>query len=755
MHPVDFTHWRLEPRTLQLTGPTFSARVEARPHAWRILVYQRPQDAEKSSWAVASTQRRPLTFDGRTARAPNLPPLELTLAPFAFTFAELSATGLLAHEQATWRTAAAAALDPLKPTQPEPPTDGYPLGGGLELRLAERPARRYFGLGERTGFLDKKGRRYTHWNTDALDHHETTDPLYQAHPFLIGVEDGRAWGVFLDETWPSVFDLAATTPHQSALFTPGPTLDLYLIPGPTVREVVAGFTGLTGTPPLPPLWALGFHQCRWGYPDAGSVRAVADAFATHDIPLSALWLDIDHMDGYRVFTFHPARFPEPERLIGALRERGVRTVVIVDPGVKKEAGYPVYEDGKRLRAFVETPRGDEVVGEVWANPAVWPDFTRPEVRAWWADLHRYYLEKGVAGIWNDMNEPSAFRIEGTPPQQTGKTLPLGARHGKASHAEVHNVYGLAMSQAAHEAQRRAAPTRRPFVLTRAGFAGIQRYAWVWTGDNQSHWSHLEMSIPMLLNLSLSGVAFAGADIGGFSEDATPELVTRWTWLGAFYPLMRNHSSKTSRRQEPYAFGAPWTHPMRQAIRFRYQLLPYTYTLAEEAHRTGAPLMRPLFYEFPEDETAYTLHDAFLYGPALLVAPITRPAQTHRAVYLPPGRWQDWWTGEVLEGPRWIVAEAPLDAIPLYLREGHAVPTTTPEPRETARFDPLVFRAFPTGPSRGEVYEDDGDGPTPGRRSRLEVHDRTARFDGPRAGRTVRVEVLTPEGERAALELAPP
>ena len=752
MHPVGFSHWKVEDQALWLTGPTFSARIEALPHAWRVLVFQRPQDAKKGSWAVVDERRLPIVFDGQSASAEGLPLLALSLSPFSFAFEGLSASGLFAHTLATWRGDEAAAFDPLGLARPEAPADGHPLGGGFELHLKESPGRRYFGLGERTGFLDKKGRRYTHWNTDQFDHQETTDALYQSHPFVIGSESGKAFGLFLDETWKTVFDLAATTPEESTLFTPGPTFDLYLIPGPTVREVTTAFAALTGKPPLPPLWALGFHQCRWGYPDAETVREVVANFEAHEIPLSAIWLDIDYMDGYKVFTFHEGRFPEPEKFFAELKEKGIRTVVIVDPGVKKEAGYSVYEEGRRMRAFVETPRGDEVVGEVWPKPAVWPDFSRKEVRDWWAGLHRFYLEKGVAGIWNDMNEPSAFSVEGMEEKALGKTLPLGARHGEKSHAEVHNVYGLLMSQAAYEGQKRYDPNRRPFVLTRAGFAGIQRYAWVWTGDNKSHWGHLEMSIPMLLNLGLSGVAFAGADIGGFSEDASPELVLRWTWLGTFYPFMRNHSGKTSRRQEPYAFGEPWSGHMREAIRFRYQLLPYVYTLAEEASRTGAPLMRPIFYEFPEDETAYTIHDAFFFGPALLVAPIIRPGKTHRAVYLPEGRWQDWWTGEIFEGPTWIVAEAGLDRIPLYLREGHAVPTTDPRPSETAVFDPLIFRVFPEGQSEGEVYEDSGDGEAAGQRSRLEVEGGRARFSGSREGRTVRVEIMTTKGEHVEVTL---
>ncbi len=754
MYPVGFEEARVERGELWLTGPVFTARVQARGPAWRILVFLRPEDAEKGSFAVTNEERRPLAFENGEVTAPGLPPLRLELDPFAFAFGFLRASGLFARELETWRGVERVTLDPLGVKNPTPVTEGLPLGGGYELWLEERPERRYFGLGERTGFLDKKGRRYTHWNTDDVDHEEGTDNLYQSQPFLLAAEDGRALGLVLDETWRTVFDLARSDPEKTTLVTPGPTFDLYLLPGPQPKDVTQKLAELTGRPPLPPLWALGYHQCRYSYPDEAAVRAVAAAFKRRGIPLSAIWLDIDHMDGYRVFTFHPERFPDPKGLAEELARDGVRLVAIVDPAVKKEAGYPVYQEGAAIRAYVEDPRGHEVVGEVWAKPAVWPDFTREGVRDWWAGLHRFYTERGVAGIWNDMNDPSVFAVEGVDGELPGlgKTLPPGALHGKRTHLEVHNVYGQCMSRATYQGLRALAPDRRPFVLTRSGFLGIQRYAWVWTGDNKSYWSHLEMSVPMLLNLGLSGVAFAGADIGGFTEDADPELLLRWTWLGAFYPFMRNHSAKTSRRQEPYAFGEPWTGRIAEAIRFRYRLLPYVYALAEEASATGAPLMRPLFWHFPDEPEAYRVYDQFLFGPALLVAPVTRPGQATRTLYLPRGRWQDWWTGEVHEGPGWTSVPAPLERIPLFLREGFAVPLTEPRVPERAVFEPLAFRVFGET-AEGVLYEDEGDGYAPGRRGRLVVEGDRGRLEGPFAGRRVEAFRVLPGGGRRPIPLA--
>ena len=731
MRNVIFDDYRLEDGVLWLDGPQSHARLEAYAGGyWRLLVWHRPDDAAKESWVVEKPPREPITAEP-TAEGLLLvagdAELWLRLDPFVVLWEGLELTGLQIDELPTWTTDAAAVDEAVAGAGAlREVEDGYPLGGGYAVHLAERQGRRYFGLGERTGFLDKKGRRWLNWTADAFEQQPKDDPLYQAHPFVIAFDDGRARGLYLDESWKSVFDLAYREPDRSRIAVEGPTFDLWLLPGPEPATVLERFTALVGRPSLPPLWALGYHQCRWSYPNEAAAREVVADFEHHQIPLSALWLDIDYMDGYKVFTFSPYRFPDPPRLIRSLAEKGVRVVTIVDPGVKKEAGYSVYESGRKLDAFVKNRREEELLGEVWPKPAVWPDFSRPEVRRWWGDQHRVLLEAGVAGIWNDMNEPAAFAVEGNEVFGIGKTLPADARHGRRLHAEVHNLYGLLMSRATHEGLLHLREGRRPFVLTRSGFSGIQRYAWVWTGDNGSYWEHLAMSVPMLLNLGLSGVTFCGADIGGFRSDADGELLTRWTWLGAFYPFMRNHSAKTSRRQEPWAFGEPWLGYIRQAIRFRYRLLPYLYTLAEEAARTGQPLMRPLFYHFPNDAAAAAIHDQFLLGSELLVAPVLQPGTEKRLVYLPAGRWYDFWTGEMQAGPDWLVAEAPYDRIPLWQRDGSALPLAVERPPTSAHWDPLIWRLVPSDRIEGWVYADEGEGFGAGERLHL-----TGSFDGSR------------------------
>jgi len=731
MRSVNFDGYRLEDGMLWLEGASSQARLEAYVGGyWRLLVWHRPRDRWKGSWVVEAPERVPIEAEadaGRLHLRAGEAVLRLDLDPFVLVWEGLEFAELQVGELPTWTTDAAAVAEAVAGVGAvREVEDGHTLGGGYALHLRETGSRRYFGLGERTGYLDKKGRRWLNWTADAFEQQPNDDPLYQAHPFVIAYDAGQARGLYLDESWKSLFDLAAREPARSRIAVEGPTFDLWLVPGPQPAEVLERFTALVGRPGLPPLWALGYHQCRWSYPDEAAVREVVRQFERHEIPLSALWLDIDYMDGYRVFTFSPHRFPDPPRLVRELAERGVRVVTIVDPGVKKEAGYPVYESGHELDAFVKNRREEELVGEVWPKPAVWPDFSRPEVRRWWGEQHRSFVEAGVAGIWNDMNEPAAFAVEGDEAFGIGKTLPSDARHGERLHAEVHNLYGLLMSRATHEGLVRLREGKRPFVLTRSGFSGIQRYAWVWTGDNGSYWEHMAMSVPMLLNLGLSGVAFCGADIGGFRSDASGELLARWTWLGAFYPFMRNHAAKTSRRQEPWAFGEPWLGYVRAAVRFRYRLLPYLYTLAEEAARTGQPLMRPLFYHFPDDPVAEATYDQFLLGSELLVAPVLQPETVRRLVYLPEGGWRDFWTGTEQAGPAWVVAEAPYERIPLWQRVGGAVPLTDPRPPAQAQWDPLVWRVAPAAHLLGEAYLDEGEGDASGLRVRL-----TGRYDGNR------------------------
>lgn len=569
------------------------------------------------------------------------------------------------------------------------------------------PGERYFGCGERTAGLEKTGSRQVFWNVDPPEGHTASfNNLYTSIPFVLCLHEGLAHGVFYDHPGRIELDLAKTDPARVTVEA-SDDLEVSVILGPTPADVLERYTALTGRTPMPPLWALGNQQSRWSYMSADEVLAVAREFRARSIPCDVMYLDIDHMDGYRVFTWDRERFPDPAGLIEELRSDGFRVVVITDPGVKVDESYPLYVEGRERGFFCLTRDGDEFQNVVWPGLCAFPDFTNPAVMDWWGDWHRGLVEAGVAGVWCDMNEPALF-------VPWHSTMPEDAVHpggGRARlHAEVHNAYGSYMAEAARSGLARLRPDERPLVISRAGYAGLQQHALQWTGDNSSWWEHLWMSMPQLQNLGLSGIAWAGVDIGGFFDDCNGELLARWTEFGAFQPFCRNHSAMGTARQEPWAFGEPWESVCRDMLSLRMQLLPYLYTLFEQCHRTGAPVLRPLLFEHPDDPTTYAADDQFLLGSALLVAPITRPGVEHRHVYLPAGHWRQFWSNELLEGPAHILAHAPLGRPAIYARCNTPIPMW-PVLQHTGEVpDSLTWKVF-VGPGlgSGSLYEDSGDG----------------------------------------------
>jgi len=579
------------------------------------------------------------------------------------------------------------------------------------LRRSMPPGEHYYGFGEKTGFLDKRGRRMEMWATDNTLHTPTADPMYQSIPFFLALRDGRAHGLFVDSGARSIFDMGSLDPTDFyTVEVHSPVLDAYVFAGPRMADIIGRYTELTGRMELPPLWTLGFHQCRWSYFPEAKVRDIARNFRERDIPCDAIWLDIDYMDGYRVFTWDRERFPDPEGLIADLGRDGFRVVTIVDPGVKQDEHFQVYREGVEKGYFITQPDGALTVGEVWPGAAVFPDFQREAVRRWWGDLYRgAYYEKGVAGVWNDMNEPVNWVANAA----GEKTLPHDALQGEPGsqvpHAAVHNLYGFNMARATYEGWKRHRPERRPFILTRSGYAGIQRYAAVWMGDNHSWWEHIVAHMTMCAGMGLSGVPFVGTDIGGFSENPSGELVARWIALGAVTPFFRMHTAWGTRDQEPWSFGPEVEAICRKYIRLRYRLLPYLYTLMEEAARTGLPVMRPLVLEYQDDPETYPISDQVLIGRDLLAAPVYQPGVTRRLVYLPAGAWYDFWTGERYEGGQYIVARAPLDVLPLYVRAGAVLPMA-PVMRYTgeAPVETLTLHVY-AGEGEFTLYEDEGEG----------------------------------------------
>ncbi|MBV8855432.1 MAG: glycoside hydrolase family 31 protein [Acidobacteria bacterium] len=632
--------------------------------------------------------------------------------------------------------------DPAKATSFDPDT------GAVETSVKRVEWETYYGLGEKAGAtVSRDTQQFVMWNTDTYGYPRGLDPIYQSIGFYVALRQARpapirngtadisggieppfprmrgvAYGLFLDNTSRTYFDMGKTDPARVTFGAASGELNYYVFTGGEERSpknVLRDYTELTGRAPLPPVWALGNQQSRWSYFPEARVREVARGFRESKIPADVLYLDIDYMDGYRVFTWNRERFPDPPKLISDLRAEGFRTVVIIDPGIKVDPNYFAYKDGQAGGHFVRNADGSELHATVWPGVCAFPDFTDPKAREWFGSLYKQNLDEGVAGFWNDMNEPGVFLSDQTPKpdifHHPMKTFPVDAKHAgdglPAAHARYHNVYGMQMARSTFEGLKKLRPDARPFVLTRAGYAGVQRYSAVWTGDNVASWDHLRLSIPMLLNMGVSGVPFVGSDVGGFSGNPTPELYTRWLQAAALTPFLRSHSEAGSNPHEPYSFGEEFTKINRASVELRYRLLPYLYTLFEEHTRTGAPVMRPLWFEYPDDARTYTIEDEYLVGRDLLVAPVVRESATKRGVYFPAGdNWVDWWTGKVYEGGKDAEVEAPLDRLPLFARVGAVIPMQ-PVVQHTGEMKgaPLSLLVVNGADGASSFYEDAGDG----------------------------------------------
>jgi len=546
------------------------------------------------------------------------------------------------------------------------PTMSYGWDGN-EVRTWKKlhPSEKFFGLGEKGGGLDKRGRELTLWNSDTPGYTDSSDPLYQSIPFYIGLRDSIAYGVFFNNSYKSKFNFGAGQQRYSSFGAEDGPLDYFVIYGPTIREVVQRFSDLTGKMPLPPMWALGYQQSRWSYFPDTEVTRLAQTFRAKDIPCDVIYLDIHYMDGYRVFTWDSTRFPEPKKMLSDLANDGFKIIPIIDPGVKADPNYIMAKEGLADNHFVKYPDGTTHVGEVWPGQSYFPDFSNSKTRIWWGKHVAEFRKQGVRGFWNDMNEPACW----------GQAFPLETIFDddgrNSSHKKMHNLYALHMAKATYEGLQKEFPNERPFVLTRAGFAGIQRYAATWTGDNLATEDHLELGIRLMLGLGLSGQPFVGTDIGGFMGTPSPELYARWIEVGALSPFCRTHSHYGSNDKEPWSFGENIEDISRKFIKFRYELLPTLYTLFHEASETGEPIWRPMFYEFQNDPKCYdwAYQQQFMLGENILVAPVTRVGQFTKKVYLPEGRWLDWNTERVYEGKQEIIVDAPLDKLPMFLREG--------------------------------------------------------------------------------------
>ena len=526
----------------------------------------------------------------------------------------------------------------------------------------------FYGLGDKPTEFNLRGKRFQNWNTDTYSFAKNQDPLYRSIPFYIGLKDGVSYGIFLDNTYKTHFDFGHQEAHKTSFWADGGELQYYYIHGPHMMDVVKRYHNLTGTHPLPPQWALGFHQCRWSYYPESKVKKLAQNFRSRKIPCDAIYLDIDYMDGYRCFTWNKKYFPDPRRMVKELSDDGFKTVVIIDPGIKVDENYWVFREGRDNKYFCRRSDDYFMEGHVWPGRCQFPDYTNPEVREWWGGLFKELVELGVAGVWNDMNEPAVFG---------SGTFPNDVRHNydgqRGSHRKAHNVYGMQMVRATYEGLKKLQKNKRPFTITRAGYSGVQRYSSVWTGDNLASWEHLKLAALQCQRLSVSGISFCGTDIGGFTGEPDGELFTRWIQLGVFTPFMRAHSAGDTREREPWSFGTEYEDINRKFIELRYRLLPYIYSAFWEQHRYGFPIMRPIIMAEQENEANFHREDEFTFGDKILVSPVFHPGQKSKVVYFPHGDWFDYWTHESFKGGGEHTVSTPLDSMPVFVKAGSVIP----------------------------------------------------------------------------------
>jgi alpha-glucosidase len=619
----------------------------------------------------------------------------------------------------------------------------------------------FYGLGEKAAHLDKRRSFFVNWNSDTPGYIEGKDPIYQTIPFYIGLQQGVAYGLFFDNSYRSYFDFGRSSQQRAWFGAEGGELNYYFFYGPSIKKILGRYADLTGHMPLPPMWALGNQQSRWSYYPDAMVEQVVREYRERKLPLDVMYLDIDYMNGYRIFTFDPKRFPDPLALTDKLRRQGIKVVTIVDPGVKHQPAaanaartaaakpelqpqdqrYYVFDQGVEKNYFQHRRNGDLLIPKVWPGDSVFVDYTLPEARRWWGDLHRAYTDNGVAGIWNDMNEPSDFV------DQTGKNQLDAVSYDEgenSTHAKNRNVFALLEARATYEGLARLRPNDRPYVITRAAYAGIQRYSTMWTGDSNSTWEALALNVPMFTTLGLSGEPFVGSDVGGFMGRGNGELLVRGYQISFLAPFCRNHKTIDGYDQEPWRFGKFYEDIIRKYLKLRYQLLPFLYTTLEEAHRTGVPLFRPLVLNYPDDSNTYNLDDEFMIGDDLLVAPIVKPDVTSRLVYLPNGLWYDYWTNRKYEGGSMIRVDAPLDTVPMFVRGGAIIPLG-PEMNYVGEkvFDPITFAIYPDGRGSASttLYEDDGLSP-----AYEQGAFRRSTFQTKRVASGYVVSISTPQGQ---------
>ncbi|PIB34799.1 glycoside hydrolase family 31 [Reichenbachiella sp. 5M10] len=585
-----------------------------------------------------------------------------------------------------------------------------------------QPEEKFIGLGEKTGPLNKRGWGFQNWNTDHFGYGTEADPIYCSVPFYIGVHSGLAYGIFLNNSYKTHFNFGASNNRFSSFSADAGDMDYFFMHDESVAQIVSAYSTLTGKMSLPPKWSLGYQQCRYSYYPDKEVLNTAQNFRDKEIPADVIVLDIHYMDQYKIFTWDNERFPDPESMILKLKSLGFEVVVMCDPGIKTEKGYEAFEDGLEQDVFIKYPDGTNYEGQVWPGWCHFPDFTKPETRDWWQNQLKTYTALGIAGYWNDMNEIATW----------GQTLPelmeFDFDGDTASTRNARNVYGMLMAKSTFEGAKENLNGKRPFNLTRAGFAGIQRYAAVWTGDNVASDEHMLLGMRMLNSMGLSGIPFAGFDTGGFVGNATEELFARWISMGAFTPFFRGHSNVNTRDSEPWAYGEHTEEISRNYINLRYRLMPYLYSMFYEASVSGIPINRSLAINYTHDDKVYetAYENEFLFGDAILVAPVSSQKELEK-IYLPEGKWYDLFTDTVYEGAKETIVECPMEKLPVFAKASGILPiqslvkTTKDTPNDTLELHLYHGSAINTF----HYYEDDG---TTYAYEQGHVHQRDIRYD---------------------------
>ncbi len=588
--------------------------------------------------------------------------------------------------------------------------ENYNFGGNIvKMSKISHEGESYYGLGDKASHSNLKGKRVENWAMDQYAFHKDQEPLYKVVPFYIGLHNKKSYGIFFDNTFRTNFDFAHERRNVTSFWAEGGEMNYYFIYGPKMADVVQTYTHLTGKPELPPMWTLGYHQCKWSYYPESKVKEVTSRFRELKIPCDAIYLDIDYMEGFRCFTWNKEYFPDPKKMVAELAEDGFKTVVIIDPGIKIDKEYWVYNEALANDYFCKRADGPYMKGKVWPGECNFPDYTNPVVREWWAGLFKELVsEIGVKGVWNDMNEPAVMEVP-------GKTFPMDVRHdydgNPCSHRKAHNIYGTQMARATYEGVKRFAYPKRPFIITRSAYSGAQRYTSSWTGDNVASWEHLWIANIQMQRMSISGMGFTGSDIGGFAEQPSGELYARWIQLGVFHPFCRTHSSGDHGDQEPWSFDQEVIDITRKFVELRYQLLPYLYTMFYEYINDGVPMLKPLVYFDQEDLQTHYRTDEFIFGNQILVCPILEPNAQGRRMYLPTGNWFNYWTNEIVSGRKELWVKTDYDQIPIFIKEGAIIPKYPIQQYVgELQFDEITLDVYyKLGKEKSYLYEDAQDG----------------------------------------------